>query len=216
VLRGKLPSTGFFHQTTWIGHPWTFRYQDTGELLLHFIPFRVIPTTDAVPTTDPEDPDVGIHAFTIQRPTGETDLCAIHDAVLPCMEDTLTTPQSAVAWSFQHMTRMDYMYGETLAKYLTNIVRHPGNPKYRQIRTAGNVFYQQVWNSAARGLLLAAGFVEEGPYAELGSMCPLPRERVQELSTLLFYLEQWRRVRDHATPYVQPSGADGGGRANFR
>jgi hypothetical protein len=214
VLRGKLQSTGFFHQTTWIGHPWTFRYQDTGELLLHFIPFRVIPTTEAVPTTNPDDPEVGIHAFTIQRPITDTDLCAIHDAVFPCNVRTTTT-QSAVAWSFQHMTRLDYPYGETLTKYLTNIVRHPGEPKYRQIRTAGKVFSQQVWNTAARGLLLAAGFAEQGPFVELGSMDPLPRERVQELSTLLFYLEQWRRVRDQATPYVQPTGADGGGRANF-
>ena len=214
VLRGTIHgNNGFFYQTTWIGHPWTFRFKDTNELVLHFIPYRVIPTTDTVPTTSPEEPDVGIHAFTLHRPKNQEDVCCIQDPVFPM---DMHVPQQAVAWSFQHMSRHEYMYSETLMKYLTNVVRYPKESKYRQIRTAGKIFYNQVWNTPGRGLLLAAGFVEEGAYAELGSMNPLPRDRVQELSTLLFYLEQWRRTQEQQTvPNVQPTGADGGGRANF-
>ena len=213
VLRGTIPgNNGVFYQTTWIGHPWTFRFKDTSEMVLHFIPYRVIPTTDAIPTTNPEDPDVGIHAFTLHRPKNQKDLCSIQDPVFPM---DMQIPQQAVAWSFQHMSRHEYMYSETLMKYLTNIVRHPKEAKYRQIRTAGKTFYNQVWNTPARGLLLAAGFVQEGAYAELGSMNPLPRDRVQELSTLMFYLEQWRRKQQQMIPNDQPTGADGGGRANF-
>jgi len=213
ILRGTIKNGSVFNQTTWIGHPWTFRCKDTGQLVLHFIPYRVIPTTDAVPTTDPDDPALGRHTFALQRPSTTELMCSIQDPVFPL---EMETTQQAVTWCFQQMSRLDYMYATTLIKYLTNIVRHPKESKYRQIRIAGKTFYHQVWNTPARGLLLAAGFVEEGPFAELGSMNPLPRNRVQDLSTLLYYLEIWNRTHEQGgTPKEQPNGADGGGRANF-
>ena len=215
VPKGRIPSGGTWHQTTWIGHPWTFRTVD-GKVLLHYIPYRVIPTTKQVPTTDPNDASVGLHQFVIGRPNFGPWNCSVNDPVLPHPpEIALNTPVKAAQWTLQHMTRTGYMGGEVLAKYLTNIVAHPDNPKYRQIRTAQAKFYASVWNTAARGLLLACGFVKREAYAELGTMSKLSRERVRDLSTLLFALEQWRMEQGETTIYDQPEGADGFGRAGF-
>jgi hypothetical protein len=200
-----------------IGHPWVFREKDTGDLLCHYIPYKVIPTTEQVPTVDSDDPDVGVHQFSIvsvgQRPQKDERLiCFVQDPVFPT---DIETTQDASAWTFQEMLRMHYMHIDTVIKYLTNIVLHPAEPKYRQIRIAHKRFFEQVWSTAARGLFLASGFVEEGAHAELGSPGPLQRERVQDLSTLLFYIEKWKRIQDRPAASEQPTGADGYGRANF-
>jgi len=217
VPKGRIPSGETWHQTTWIGHPWTFRAV-SGEVLLHYIPYRVIPTTKQIPTTDPNDSSVGLHQFVIGRPAWGPYSCSVSDPVLPHPpEKALDTPVKAAQWTLQHMTRMGYNGGEVLAKYLTNIVAHPDNPKYRQIRTAQAKFNEAVWNTAARGLLLAVGFVEREAYAELGTMSKLSRERVRDLSTALFALEQWRMEQGETTVYDQdqPEGADGYGRGGF-
>lgn len=66
------------------------------------------------------------------------------------------------------------------------------------------------------GVLLAAGFVEHGAYAELGSERTLPRTRVREVSLILHSLEQWEAKQDGSLRVVnQPQGSDGFGRANF-
>lgn len=215
VPKGMIPSGGTWHQTTWIGHPWTFRTVD-GEVLLHYVPYRVIPTTKQVPTTDPNDASVGLHQFVIGRPSWGPYSCSVSDPVLPHPpEKALDTPVKAAQWTLQHMTRTGYLGGEILAKYLTNIVAHPENPKYRQIRIAQAKFNSAVWNTAARGLLLACGFVEREAFCELGTMSKLSRERVRDLSTLLFALEQWRMEQGETTVYDQPEGADGYGRGGF-
>lgn len=215
IPKGRILPGGTWHQTTWIGHPWTFRTVDE-DVLLHYIPYRVIPTTKQVPTTDPNDSSVGLHQFVICRPTWGPYSCSVSDPVLPHPPElALDTPVKAAQWTLQHMTRMGYMGGETLAKYLTNVVAHPDNPKYRQIRTAQAKFNAAVWNTAARGLLLACGFVEREAFAELGTMETLSRERVRDVSTLLFALEQWRMQQGETTVYDQPQGADGYGRGGF-
>jgi hypothetical protein len=216
VHKGNIPHGSVFHQTTWIGHPWIFREKESGALLCHCIPYKVIPTTHQVPTVNKDEPEIGIHQFAIlslgqRKVTDEGVICSIADPAFPTH---METPQDAIAWTFQEMSRCEYPYIDTVAKYLTNIVLHPADSKYRQIRIAHRRFAQQVWNTSARGLFLAAGFVEEGPYAELGSNDGLPRGRVQDLSTLLFYLEKWKRIQDMPLGQ-QPEGADGSGRANY-
>jgi hypothetical protein len=220
VLKGTVNHGAIFQQITWIGHPWSFREKDTGKLLCHYIPYKVIPNSHEVCTVDPEDPKVGIHRFAIvslgQRPQvtfdDENIICAIADPVFPTRIETI---RDAVAWTFQEMSRWHYQYLNTLTKYFTNIVMRPANCKYRQIRIAQTRFFKEVWNTPARGLFLAAGFVELGAYAELGNEQVLPREQVQELSTILFYMEKWKRIQDLPSVPTQPEGADGFGRANF-
>lgn len=217
VHKGDVKQGNVFHQTTWIGHPWTFRDKESGATLCHYIPYKIIPTTHQVPTVDSDEPEIGIHRFAIlslgQRPQIDDDglICWIADPAFPTI---IETTQDAAAWSFQEMSRRDYPYIDSLTKYLTNIVLHPSDTKYRQIRIAHKRFSQHIWNTPARGLFFAAGFVEANGYAEVGSMESLPRARVQELSTILFYLEKWKRIQD--SPLTrQPVGADGQGRANY-
>ncbi|KAI2506252.1 hypothetical protein MHU86_8187 [Fragilaria crotonensis] len=217
VHKGDVTQGNVFHQTTWIGHPWTFRDKESGAMLCHYIPYKIIPTTHQVLTVDSDEPEIGIHRFAIlslgQRPQIDDDglICWIADPAFPTI---IETTQDAAAWSFQEMSRRDYPYIDSLTKYLTNIVLHPSDTKFRQIRIAHKRFSQHIWNTPARGLFFAAGFVETNGYAELGSMESLPRARVQELSTILFYLEKWKRIQD--SPLTrQPVGADGQGRANY-
>lgn len=219
VQKGKIKQGQTFHQTTWIGHPWVFREEESGKLLCHYIPYKVIANTEQVPTVDDDDAEVGVQEFTIvslgqrQHLADEGEICFIEDNVFPT---AMETSQEAAAWTFQEMSRIKYLYIDTVTKYLTNVVLHPADTKYRQIRIANPTFFQQVWSSPARGLLLAAGFVEEGAHAELGSAASLPRERVQEISTLLFYIEKWKHSEEHVPINgEQPTGADGYGRANF-
>jgi len=220
--RGSIAMGSTWHQVTWIGHPWIFRYKNTGELVLHFVPHKIAPTTEEVPTISPNDSEIGIHRFSITSPrpssydsTSIDETCGVLDPVFPVH---FANPTEAVTWSLHHMTRMNFMSINLLQKYLTNIMLHPEEKKYRQIRIANATFFRDIWNTAARGLLLAAGFVECGAYAELGSEGTLPHDRVQELSMILMRLEQWKgkREQEGSLGLNQPLGAtDGFGRANF-
>jgi hypothetical protein len=121
------------------------------------------------------------------------------------------------------MKRQEYFANQPgaqlLTKYLTNIVMHPDKATYRKIRIANQKFFHSIWQTAARGLLLAAGFVEQNAYAELGTADPLPGNRVQDVSLVLFRLEQVATAKDNnilsTTSNQQPQGADGTGRAGF-
>jgi len=208
-----------FFQTTWIGHPWVFREKDTNNLLCYYIPYRVIPNTHEVPTVDFDEPDEGLHRFTIvslgrQLLEDEGAICHIHDPVFPTI---IRTPQDAVTWTFQELSRMNYSCIDILTKYLKNVVMHPEETKYRQIRIANRRFKDEIWLTPARGLLLAAGFLEQGSHAELGSSSTLPRDRVQDISLLLFHIEKWKKMHEQqaSVNVQQPKGADGYGRANF-
>ncbi|CAM9872731.1 unnamed protein product, partial [Ectocarpus fasciculatus] len=48
-------------------------------------------------------------------------------------------------------------------KYLQNVLKHPGDVKYRTLKTSNKKFYTEVWlNSGMRGLFLALGFRKRG------------------------------------------------------
>ena len=136
----------------------------------------------------------------------------------------LAQPLHAINWTLKHMSRDAMLHPtdssiDTLQKYLLNIMNHPDRVKYRQLRIASPRF-RSIWESPLRGLLLAVGFVEEGPYAEIGCQDePLTSERVQDIALLSYLLNEWKRKSlsssndSHAT---QPQGAvDGFGRAGF-
>ena len=213
--KGHIPQGHRWNQITWIDHPWVFRERDTDKVLLHYIPYRVIPTTDAQPTTDPADPSVGLQRFTIKPPGFGPWTCTIDDPVLPAMaQQDLTNQSDAIAWTLLHCQRMDYLGWNTLKKYLSKIVQQPEETKYRQIRQANPNFFHNVWNTPARGLLLAVGFVEHEGYVELGCSQRLSRQRVQDVSQLLFQVERWHDYYGDNTG-EQPLGADGYGRPGF-
>lgn len=228
VVKGTIsPNGGTWRQTTWIDHPWIFCATDqtTGEekILLHYIPYRVIPTTAQAPTVDTDDePDsgkTGVHQFRIAAsPADSRYSCAMDDPIFPHpAEAYIPTPHKAAEFALLHCLRMDFGGWAVLKKYFTMIVQHPDKPQYRQIRTANRTFAQAVWNTPAKGVLLAAGFVEHGAYAELGSAAALSHDTVNELSLLLYVIERWqKRAEDSdSAQQQQPEGADGYGRAGF-
>jgi hypothetical protein len=239
VSKGKFRHGTTWSQTTWMEHPWVFRKAGTTlsspdqpppqpqQLLLHYIPYRIIPTTDAVPTTSPDDPSVGMHQFTLTTNRRQDDsywACQVEDPVLPhpASRHFAQHTDTAIAWVLQHMLRTNYDdYSFTLLlKYLMNILHHPDEGKYRHWRIAASTkFYQHVWNTAARGLLFCLGAVEHGAYCELGNAQALRHERVQDLSQLVLQLQQWqehRKRHEHQGTIAQPEGAeDGYGRAGF-
>jgi hypothetical protein len=69
------------------------------------------------------------------------------------------------------------------------------------------------------GLVLALGFVEEGPYAKLGCRNePLSRDRIEDVALLSCLLTKWnneRQKQQAALHLEQPEGADGFGRAGL-
>jgi hypothetical protein len=244
--KGNIRPGAVWTQTTWMEHPWVFREAahisddgttDEQRVLLHYIPYTILPTLPESPTVDPEDPTVGMHQFTI-RPLYTTTSpnpysISIDDPTLPFpAEHGFNTPTACISWTLMHCRRMmeaqllDISMYTTLIKYLTKIVQHPEVPKYRQIRIANPVFHR-LWQSPVRGLLLAVGFVECGAYLELGSSAssgsgssPLRRDRVQDAALLLFQVEQSQLLTltgnaNTAVTRQQPLGADGFGRAGW-
>lgn len=221
VHKGIIRPNQTWYQSTWIDHPWVFCQAQTDTAILHYIPYRVIPTTNDQPTVDPEEPEVGVHRFTIRASNDPCYFCLVSDAVLPFpARDFFLTAEIAVAWTLLHCHRMSFsvlIEWNTLIKYLSKILRNPAEPKYRRLRLSNPIF-SPVWNSPLRGLLLAAGFVEHHEYLFLGRLDdPLPRERVQELAQLVYHLEQWKRYHDEdpTASVEQPEGADGFGRAGY-
>ena len=220
---GRLVDKGTFgpgqtwNQTTWVDHPWVFcNEQET--VLLHYIPYRVVPTTSQEPTTDPDNPNCGMHRFTIKdpKPNDAVFRCQVDDSVLPYpAADHFPSPEFALDKALLHCFRMNYHGWATLTTYLSKIVHHPDDSKYRQIRAANKRFATDVWMTPAKGVLLAMGFVEHGAYVELGNAGALSRERVQDVSRVLYLLEQWQRYAESGFLSEQPEGADGFGRAGY-
>lgn len=214
VFKGTLQPRARWGQISWIEHPWVFRDAETDQILLYYIPDRIIPTCDEQPTIDVDDSDMGVHRFDLmEAPPDSPFFVSVQDSVLPFpSKDHIGSVEKAVDWVLLHMYRMNYMYWDVLVKYLTNILHKPGNCAYRRIRIENPNFNQAVWNTPARGLLLAIGFVEQGAYVELGTSKTLSADQVKQLSSLLFSIAIWRK-RD--LPSSQPAGADGYGRAGF-
>ena len=191
--RGSVRPGSTWTQQTWVGHPWTFRDCDGGWILMHFVPFQVIPTTDRVPTVNRDGE--GLQRFTIMPPSRSAMtaglVCDIDDPVLPHPPYLLSPPMMAFQWSLQHMER-EGSSPRTLMRYLRNILRQPGDRRYRQIRTANRTFRDNVWFTAGRGVLHALGFEEQGAYVEIGPPEGfLPPERLKEVSMALAGLEGW-------------------------
>jgi hypothetical protein len=222
--QGKLVDKGSFgagqmwEQTTWVDHPWVF-CNDRGTALLHYIPYRVVPTTSQEPTTDPDNPSRGMHRFLIKDPRSDDSVfrCQIEDSNMPFpAAGHFPSPEFALDKTLLHCYRMNYNSWPTLIKYLSKIVQHPEVWKYRQIRAANKRFASDIWMTPAKGLLLAVGFVEQGAYVELGPTSgTLSRERVQDVARLLYHLEQWQIYSESGALPEQPEGADGYGRAGY-
>jgi len=164
--RGTLCANGGnWTQTTWIGHPWVFRDKASQRILLHFVPYRVIPSTTGAVMVG-KDTNLCIHTFSIVSPRlgerdayGEVDnapdayMCGVEDHIFLYPSTKLITIENAVQISICQMYK---------------IIEHPTKAKYRQIRTSNGTFLKIVWCNSGRGVLHAMGFVENGLYAEMG------------------------------------------------
>jgi hypothetical protein len=218
-FKGRIQPNTQWNQQTWIEHPWVFRDEATGRVLVHYIPERIIPHCTMQPTVDENDTTVGVHRFIIDMARDEDNddsknyLVEIQDSVLPFpARKHFKSIEQAVDFALLHMHRMNYQGWDVLIKYLTNILFDPGNSKFRCIRIANPKFSTNVWQTPAKGLLLAIGFVEHGAYVELGTAKPLLNDQKKMLSTILFSINIWKQKQLPA----QPVGADDGfGRAGF-
>ncbi|CAJ1953487.1 unnamed protein product [Cylindrotheca closterium] len=218
IPKGNLLPERNWSQTTWIDHPWIFEHAETREVVLYYIPYRVIPTSHGTNTVS--DDGTGQHKFSLVPPKDRNGpfWVAVRDDIMPFPgSENFHSPLPAISWTLQHMSRL--MSPEdssiaTLQLYLKNIVENPKSIKYRQIRIRSKKF-AAIWQSPMKGLLLAVGFVEREAYAELGSADELPRERVQELALLSYMLKKWCDDELQRFNLQQPDGADGFGRQGF-
>lgn len=234
VPKGRVAPGASWSQRTWIDHPWVFCavLDDTTKeetTLLHYIPYRVIPTTSEAKTVDDNSGEpIGVHRFRILSPPPSSPYCcAVDDPVLPHPAHTrIRTPHQAAEFALLHCLRMQFADYALLKRYLTKIIQHPSEMAFRQIRTA-NPNFARIWMSPARGVLLAAGFVEHGAFVELGTddnaddgaaaaATPfLPSDTVNELSLFVAVIESWEKRSKDFGNIEQPPGADGYGRAGF-
>jgi len=215
--KGSAAPGSYWTQTTWVGHPWTFRAQG-GQVLLHYVPYRIIPTTDkAVTVTRNGD---AIHRFTILSPsyssTRQELACDVMDPIFPFPATKHKSVDRSLEWCYRQMER-DGTNPRTVLKYLCNIARHPSEAKYRQIRTANRKFWNDVWCNAGRGVLHALGFQEINGRIEMGPAAgSLSADRVKQVVGAIRDLERLlEQMEGSETPHEQPEGADGYGRAGF-
>lgn len=226
IHKGSARPGGVWHQTTWIGHPFTFRGPG-GKLLLHFVPYRVIQNTRDVPTLSNDGEGRGLQRFTILPPSHETAktgaACDVVDPVFPYPPSLkFKSVAKAMRAGVQQMQREEAS-PRTLLKYLRNVVRDPEEIKYRQLRISNRTFWREVWITGGRGVLHALGFVENGMYAEMGppggenGSVPLGSERLKQVSAAIAELEGWMKELEGGDirPVVQPRGFDGYGRAGY-
>lgn len=196
-----------------------FEHAETQEVLLYYIPYRVIPTSRDVNTVSEDG--VGQHKFSLVPPRNSN--CpywiGVRDDVLPFPAvEYFPTSILATAWTLQHMSRLMSPEDPSihiLQKYLRNIVENPASTKYRQIRLRSGKF-APIWQSTLKGLLLAIGFVEQEAFAELGCNQELPREWVQEVALLSYLVNKWKEEEQQRVEgFAQPEGYDGFGRQGF-
>lgn len=213
VHKGSINKGGVWQQTTYIGHPWTFRVGNSHEeeVLLKYVPFRVIPSIEGAPTTK-SDSNEGMQKFILRDVPADHVLqtseggrifepvCWVEDSILPepplklqnSNNNSFTNKQmtAAIQWSCQQLQREDAIYhGNGIAsakrtlQYLKNICLHPDEPKYRKLRIGNKIFQQTIYNTGARGILLALGFEELYGYLECGpggGKC-LGLDRIQQI-----------------------------------
>lgn len=249
VHKGSIPTRGgVWSQTTYIGHPWTFRIGEGEEnVLLKYAPFRIIPSVAGVETSrlDYSGNVEGIQKFVIKdvreghvsRVGGLVPVCWVEDTALPepPLMDTLNPwtantstsveMQNAIKWSCQQMQREDAIYqgngiasAKRLLQYLKNICLHPDDPKYRRLRLGNRIFQETIYNTGARGVLLALGFEELYGYLECGpgGGKMLSHERIQQVSDAMMVVNQTLKVMTEGSDgLAQAEGSDGFGRAGF-
>jgi len=251
VHKGSINKAGTWTQTTYIGHPWTFRVGNSheGEVLLKYVPFRVIPNISGAETTT-SDSNEGMqkfilrdvpadHVFQSSEEAGRVfkPVCWVEDSILPepplklqsnNNNNSFTTTQitEAIQWSCQQIQREDAIYhGNGIAsakrtlQYLKNICLHPDEAKYRKLRIGNKIFQQQLYDTGARGILLALGFEELYGYLECGpggGKC-LGLDRIQQISDAMMIVNQTLKIMqdESSSDIIQPLGGDGYGRAGF-
>ena len=274
VYKGSISNNGgSWNQTTFIGHPWTFRIGvdsnngnegDEENVLLKYTPFRVIPNIVGAETSRIESSGnvEGMQKFILRDvPEGHVimqstsneqqkrlvPVCWVEDAILPepplvpihsatkLSPALFTTSEmnKAVHWSCQQLQREDAIYhgngiasSKRLLQYLRNICLHPDEPKYRKLRVGNPIFQQTIYNTGARGVLLACGFEELYGFMECGpgesnedgehhSMLGL--DRIQQISDAMMVVNQTLKIMEDSlgAGVEQPEGGDGFGRAGF-
>jgi PUB domain len=224
--------------------------QKPEPVIAHYIPYKIIPnvvpeapTIDLTETTnvaaaanDDDAPTgkkrlIGIHRFAIVKLSEESSdnykdddrrrdyTHWIRDDILPLSPD-IGTEQQALELCLLHCVRTGYYHWKTLLLYYTKIQQHPENATYRHIRIANRTFADTVWNTAARGVFLASGWVEHGAYLEWG-VADRPFPRLDDVHRIIQTIERWwQRAEndgsDDSAEQQQPEGADGYGRAGFQ
>jgi hypothetical protein len=77
-------------------------------------------------------------------------------------------------WVCDQVRREEVTQGHSLStltrlrQYLLNMSIEPSKAKYRKLRICNPIFQQSIYNSAARGILLALGFEEHYGHLECG------------------------------------------------
>jgi len=149
--------------------------------------------------------------------------------------------QMAIQWSCLQIQREDISSGNStgimatkrLLQYLKNICMEPHNAKYRKLRTSNRIFFDNIYSTGARGVLLALGFEEHNVgYMECGPSeddGPLNYERLRQISDAMMVVNETLKVmmmdgsssgdgdgsNSNSSSLRQPSGVDGYGRAGF-
>jgi len=254
IYKGNISRGGSWVQTTFIGHPWTFRVggSDGGEesVLLKYVPFRIAPTVLGAETATSRESSgvvgpVGTQSFTLRdvpegyvtRNEGYGPACWVDDEILPepplidtynngernLSLFTIHEMQMALEWSCFQMQREDAASSGTgvaaskrLLKYLQNICLQPDTTKYRRLRVGNRIFFESVYSTGARGILLALGFEEFMGFLECGpSEGALNYERLRQISDAMMMVDKTLKLMVENEAVVQPEGSDGYGRAGF-
>jgi hypothetical protein len=97
-----------------------------------------------------------------------------------------------------------------------------GQPKYRKLRICNPIFQRNVYNTGARGILLALGFEEYNGYMEAGAaqgimLTDERREMFYRACESIRLMENEKIKSNRETQHMQqqPMGVDGLGRAGF-
>ena len=162
---------------------------------------------------------------------GTIPVCWVDDKILPeappvprrQRPDVVTSKEirDAVAWSCRQIRREDAVrYGNGIAsarllmKYLQNIRAHPDESKYRRIRIGNRAFQRCVYDTGARGVLLALGFVESYGNMQCGMTTT---DWVRQTEDAIVIVNETLRIMESGidAALVQPEGGDGYGRAGF-
>ena len=222
IPKGTIRPRQTWHQTTWIDHPWVFLH--AGDVLLHYVPYRIIPTTNHADTMDVEqDSNVGLHRFALRPAAASIDsteqACSVHDPILPFpAQNHLTTRPLALEWALHHALRMQFDDWDLLLQYSRNLLLldNSNNEKCRSIRLANPNFGPRLWQTPAQGILRALGFRENGGYAQIGNPWGMEASLQENLPRFVQCIEEWQhRAETEQETLIQPQGADGFGRAGF-